>query len=185
MKPTGPDSVGKPAHEGELRFGDVEAHAVRAEDADAGAGQASHDLLLEVGHLGVAGLAEAGGEEVDAAYALLDAVLDELRDDARGDAGDDVIDGAVDVEDAGVALEAFEFRVFRVDRVERGEAHLHEREEEARADAGEAGLLGRDAGDGDGAGVEDVVEGSGGFGLGFGGGHRVVGCELLAVSGEH
>ena len=131
MKPTGPGSVGKPPHEGELRFGDVEAHAVRAEDANPGAGEPSDDLLLEVGHLGVAGLAEAGGEEVDASHALGDAVLDELRDDVRGDAGDDVVDGAVDVEDAGVALETLEFGVFRVHRVERGEAQLHEREEEA------------------------------------------------------
>ena len=84
MKPTGPGSVGKPGMKASLRFGDVEAHAVRAEDANTGAGEPPDDLLLEIGHLGVAGLAEAGGEEVDAAHALGDAVLDEFRDDVRG-----------------------------------------------------------------------------------------------------
>src|SRR6266545_4762224 len=159
-------------HEGEPELGNVEAHAVGAEDADAGAGQTTDDLSFEIGHLGIAGLAEAGCEEVHAANALGDAVLDQDGHDARRHTGYDVIDRAVDVEDAGVALEPFDLGVLGVYEKDGGKAELHQREQEAHADAGEAGLLSRDAGDGDGAGVEDGIEGWRRFGFRFGGCHR-------------
>src|SRR5207249_6674977 len=108
----------------------VEAHAVRAEDADAGALKAGHDLHFEVGHLVVAGLTKAGGEEVNAAYSFGDVVLDQLGDDAHRHAGDYVIDRPFDNEHAGVALEALDLLVLGVDGIDRRKAEFHEREEE-------------------------------------------------------
>jgi hypothetical protein len=112
-------------------------------------------VFLEIRHLGVSRLSEAGGEEVHAAYGFGDAVVDELGHDVRRHAGNHMVDRAFDVENTGVTSEPFDLRVLRVHGVHSRKAELHEREKKAHADACEARLLLRDAGDGDGPRMED------------------------------
>src|SRR3990172_8542067 len=151
-----------------MRGGDVEPHAVGADDADAGLHRAANDLRLQLRQLLLAGLAEAGGEEVDGADAFGDAVVYQGGDGAGGDAGDHVVDGALDLQEARVALQPLDLLVAGVDRVDGGAADVLEGDDEAGADTAEAGLRRRRAGDGDRTGAEQEIEaaarpGGGGF----------------------
>ena len=158
--PTEPGSVSGVVHEGDAAAGGVDAHAVGADQADAGAVEQVDQLGFEAGAFFLAGFAEAGGEEVDDGDAFFGGVLDQAEDVLRGDGGDQVVDVAGDVGEGFVEDGAVvELAAAGVEGVDVWDAvEIADAAEEGLATA-PAGAACGDAGDGDGFGGEGGGEG--------------------------